>query len=150
MNILSIVPFGSATWDLIQSIYEFRWNHITVNNKKCLFQQCVLNQFNNGPHLSSSCPLTNKPAEISITSPLISLKPSKETLAKSKFFKKYNIAKKLYSQVSKSNINNIIKIKNTFPKLPTKKIVKVNNIVNKSGLVKLKKKMTIKGPLRNK
>jgi len=95
MNILSITSFGSATWNLIQSIYKSEWDHITMNNKKCLFQQYVLNQFNNGPHFSSSCSLTDKPTEISITPPLISLRPSKETLAKSKFFKKDNIAKKI-------------------------------------------------------
>jgi len=69
-------------------------------------------------------------------------------LAKSKFFKKNNIAKKSYAQASKSSINNIVKIKDTFPKLPTKKVVKVNDIINKSGLVESKRKMITKELLR--
>jgi len=69
-------------------------------------------------------------------------------LAKSKFFKKNTIVKKSYAQASKSSINNIVKIKDTFPKLPTKKVVKVNDIINKSDLVESKRKMTTKELLR--
>ena len=69
-------------------------------------------------------------------------------MAKSKFFKKNTIAKKSYTQASKSSINNIVKIKDTFPKLPTKKVVKVNDIINKSDLVESKRKMTTKELLR--
>jgi len=104
----------------------------------------MLNQFNNSLCSLSSHPLANKPAEISIISSPILSRPSKETLVKTKFFKKDNIAKKLYAQVLKSSINNIVKIKDTFPKLSTKKVVKVKNIINKSIPVKLKKKITTK------
>jgi len=69
-------------------------------------------------------------------------------LAKSKFFRKNNIAKKSYAQASKSSINNIVKIKDTFPKLPTKKVVKVNDIINKSGLIESKRKIITKELLR--
>ena len=69
-------------------------------------------------------------------------------MAKSKFFKKNIIAKKSYAQASKSSINNIVKIKDTFPKLLTKKVVKVNDIINKSDLVESKRKMTTKELLR--
>jgi len=58
------------------------------------------------------------------------------------------LQKKLYIQASKSNIDNIVKIKDTFLKLPTKKVVKVNNIVNRSGPVKSKMKITTKRLLR--
>ena len=51
----------------------------------------------------------------------ISSKLSKETLDKMKF------NKKSYAQTSKSNMENIIYIKDVFPKLLTKKI---NNIIN--------------------
>ena len=69
-------------------------------------------------------------------------------MAKSKFFKKNIIAKKSYAQASKSSINNIVKIKDTFPKLLTKKVVKINDIINKSDLVESKRKMTTKELLR--
>ena len=54
---------------------------------------------------------------------------SKETLAKSKF-NKINNNRKSYTQASKFNIENIIHIKNIFPKLSTKKVIEINNIVN--------------------
>ena len=56
--------------------------------------------------------------------PRISPRLSKKTLNKLKF------NKKSYVQASKSNIENIIYIKDTFLKLPTKKVIKINNIVN--------------------
>ena len=108
----------------------------------------MLNQFNNGLCSLFSHLLENKPTEISITPPSIFLRLSKETLAKSKFFKKDNIKKNHMLKYWNLTLKNIIKIKNTFPKLPTKKVVKVNDIVNKSSLVKLKKKITIKRPSR--
>jgi len=77
----------------------------------------MLNQFNNGLHSLSSYSLADLFAKIE---------------------------EKLYTQALKSSINNIVKIKNAFPKLSTKKIIKVNDIVNMSSSVKLKKKITIK------
>ena len=56
--------------------------------------------------------------------------------------------KKLYTQTSKINVKDIVHIKNMFLTLFSKKIVKVNNIINKSNIVKLKIKMTTKKPLR--
>ena len=56
--------------------------------------------------------------------------------------------KKFYAQASKINIKDIIYIKNMFLTLTPKKIVEVNNIINKSSMVKPKIKMTTKGPLK--
>lgn len=64
--------------------------------------------------------LKKKSTEVSRISPRL----SKKTLNKLKF------NKKSYVQASKSNIENIIYIKDTFLKLPTKKVIKINNIVN--------------------
>jgi len=70
----------------------------------------------------------------------ISSRLSKETLDKLKF------NKKSYAQTSKSNMENIIYIKDAFPKLPTKKI---NNIVNnKMSQAKYKINMITKSPSR--
>ena len=56
--------------------------------------------------------------------------------------------KELYAQASKISIEDVICIKNTFPTTFSKKIVKINNIINKSISVKPKIKMTIEGPSR--
>jgi len=45
-------------------------------------------------------------------------------------------------------MEDIIHIKDAFPSLPTKKIVQVSNILNKSELVKSYMKITIKEPSR--
>jgi len=71
-------------------------------------------------------------------------KPSKKGLANSRFHSS-NISKKSYTQVSKSNIKDIVYIKDIFPKLSIKKVIEINDIVNKNGLTKSRKNMTIKG-----
>ena len=79
----------------------------------------------------------------------ISPRPSKETLAKSKFNKKINSNKKSCTQASKSNVEDIIHIKDVFLKLPTKKVIEINDIVNnKTGQAKPKINMTTKDPSR--
>ena len=72
----------------------------------------------------------------------ISLRLSKETLAKLKFNKKINSNKKSYIQASKSNMEDIIYIKDVFSKLPTKKVIETNNIIN-SKISQAKSKINI-------
>ena len=55
-----------------------------------------------------------------------------------------NNNKKLYGQASKINIKDIINIKNMFLTLFLKKVIEVNNIINKSSMVKPKIKMATK------
>jgi len=55
---------------------------------------------------------------------------------------------KSYAQASKINVEDVICIKDTFSTTSPKKITEINNIINKSSLVKSKIKMTIKKPLR--
>jgi len=66
-------------------------------------------------------------------------------LAKLKLNNKANNTKKSYTQASKNNMEDIIYIKKTFLKLPTKKVVEINDIINnnKIGLVKSKINMII-------
>ena len=72
----------------------------------------------------------------------ISSRLNKENLAKSKYISKS------YAQASKSNVEDIIYIKNAFSNLPTKKVVEINDIVNKTSLVKPRINMTTKRPSR--
>lgn len=89
---------------------------------------------------------SGKPANISRIPFSISLRPSKEILVKSKFYKgkgKAGVTSKKtpkeYSdaQVSKSNIKKIINIKNNFPNLSAKKIEKVYKVLNKPKKISL-------------
>ena len=59
-------------------------------------------------------------------------------------------AGKSYAQASKLafNTSKVLKIKETFPSLNTKKIDQVNNIVNGQDKTKPRIKMTTKGPSR--
>jgi len=85
-------------------------------------------------------PLKNKQTDI-LRIPLpISSRPSKSMLAKSKIFNKNqpsnsssNFNNQSYVQVSKSNIKEIIKIKDTFPKLSFDKITEIYNIINNTS-----------------
>jgi len=56
--------------------------------------------------------------------------------------------KKSYTQASKINVEDIVYIKDMFLTLTSKKIIKVNNIINKLSIVKSQIKMTTKEPSR--
>lgn len=48
-----------------------------------------------------------------------------------------------YTQASKEDIKNIIKIKDAFPKLPSNKIIEIHNIINNKGIKRRKPKINI-------
>lgn len=79
-----------------------------------------------------------------------SLKPS--PLPNSSKLKEINltksIIKKSYAQALKISIKDIVHIKNIFLTLTSKKIIEVNNIINKLSTVKYKIKITTKEPLK--
>jgi len=90
-----------------------------------------------------------KSTQVSRILPFILSRLSKETLAKSKFNKKTNNNKNSYAHTLKSNVENIICIKDAFLKLSTKKVIKINNIINnKIGQTKPKINITTKDLLR--
>jgi len=107
------------------------------------------------PTTSKNSKEINKPSPTNIERiPLpIPAKSQKKVNVISKFFKSNKLANttrqplKLYAQASKQNISTfeIIKIKETFPSIGTKKIDQINNIVK--GILKLKPyiQMTMKG-----
>ena len=147
-DILLIFKFEAVAWQLISAIYESGWDKLIADNKNKSFWQCVSAQFDRRK-TTTSFNLKEKSAQVSRIPPSISPRPNKETLAKLKFNKKINGNKKSYTQTSKSNVENIICIKDAFPKLPTKKVIEINDIVNnKTGQAKPKINMTIKGPSR--
>ena len=144
-DILLIFKFGAVAWQFINAIYESGWDKLIADNKNKSFWQCVSAQFDRRK-TTTSFNLKEKSAQVSRIPPSISPRPNKETLAKLKFNKKINSNKKSYTQTSKSNVENIICIKDAFPKLPTKKVIDIVN--NKTGQAKPKINMTTKGPSR--
>jgi len=75
----------------------------------------------------------DKKAEVLRIPSSLSFQPSKSILAKSKFYRKnqlFNGNNKTYIQASKNNMDDIIKIKDAFPKLPAKKIIEIHNMIN--------------------
>lgn len=103
--------------------------------------------------LSSNKSKKEKKTDISRILPLISLRLSKSIFAKSKFYNKNPLLSlnskpniKLYSQASKGDISEIIKIKEVFPKLFSNKVLKVHKVINKLDIKdKPKFNMTTKG-----
>jgi len=67
--------------------------------------------------------------------PTVPSQPNKDFLAKPKPYTSNN-SKKSYIQASKSNVKDIICIKNVFPSLLLKKIIEVNDLLSKSKSVK--------------
>ena len=90
-------------------------------------------------NITSSKLLTEKQADITRIPLQIPFRPSKSVLAKSKPYKKNqllssdsNSNSKYYTQFSKGNIREIIKIKKAFPKLSSKKISEIYKVINSS------------------
>jgi len=109
---------------------------LTANKDNKSFRQCVVSQFNVKTTKNITYNLAKrKQANILKVSPPISPRPSKSILAKSKFFKKnstldpaHKSNKQLSAQIFKNNIRNIIKIKETFPKLSSQKVSKIYKV----------------------
>jgi len=129
-----------------------------VNKNNKFFRQYVYVQFNR--NISNKSIFNNtfkgKQVNISRTFLSISLRPSKNLLAKSKFFEKNLITdsvkksnNKLYAQALKGNIKDIFKIKDAFSKLSLDKVSEIHDIMNKlSQKGKLKFSMTTKNLYR--
>jgi len=101
---------------------------------------------------------TDKKAEISRVLPSIPPRPSIEVLKKSKFFenkcknpahKSNNKDSQLYVQTLSLNTKEILKIKEKFPNISSKKIEEIYRTINNSGKLKLKINMTTKEPSRH-
>jgi len=94
----------------------------------------------------------DKQANISrIPSPILP-RLSKSILTKFKYYKKSqssNSKTKSFAQATKNNLEDILKIKDAFPKLLSSKIIKLHNVTNNSRVKdKSKLNMTTKGPFR--
>ena len=88
---------------------EFGWNKLIANQDKKSFRQCVSVQFNRKSTNNIIPRKENKDKKVNISRILLSIppRPSKNILAKSKYYKKSqlisNFNKPSYAQVFKSN-----------------------------------------------
>ena len=156
-DILQISEFGFTAWEFISAIYESSWDKLIVSRNNNSFKQCVYSQFNRTPNnIAIFKPMKEKQADMSRIPLSIPSRLSKTVLAKSKYFNKnllsnfsFKNSDYLYAQVSKSNIENIIRIKDAFSNLSSNKINKIHKVMNNSTQKdKLKINITTKGPSR--
>ena len=150
---------GDAIWNFISSVYGAKWDSLHTDNRTNTLRAKIVSKFtlriptlapngnNNKKEVPKSSPVTiNKAPPL----PPLPAKSKKEINTISKYFqpKKNSIeasnhspksnAGKSYAQASKSSFNasEVLKIKETFPSLNTKKIEQVNNIVNGQNKIK--------------
>jgi len=160
-NIKDLEGVGKAVWEFFSSIYDLHWNGLYVDEANTTFRNKIKFKFTLQVPKSMN---NNKSKEIvkstfiSLISPLIPAKLQKEVNELSKYFKKNTNSqqKKLYanatssfkqpSPVTPKNIaRETLKIKETFPNLPDKKIEKMQKVINGSkDKVKLKINMITK------
>ena len=151
---------SETAWLFISSIYEFGWDLLYTDKENKMFRQKVAFKFILNTYSHNSTSNSNKskykPVEIIKLSPPIPTRLSKEILEKLKFFEKeYKSMEKvkpnnklLYAQVLTPKVSDILKIKENYPNLPTKKIKNIHKIINDFNKSKLRINMTTKGLLR--
>lgn len=158
--------FVQAAWLFILFIYETGWDMLKTNNNNRMFRQNVVSNFisktntkvnDNINKSNKKNNSTNKEKQVEVVKipPPIPPRPSKETLEKSKFYKKIYIKSKenvntkdrhLYAQALTSKVNEILKLKEKFSNLSNKKIESIHNTINNSRKIKLRINLTTKEP----
>jgi len=144
-DIPSLVDFGQVAWTLISFIYKSSWNALKIDDINISFYQKFSTKFSNKVLVLKSGKKTKKsptknPVKFSNLLPiLVPLRPSKKELSKSKYYGKNH--KKIqnqsgkkkectYAQVLSGNIKEILKLKNKFSNLLTKKIKDIHSLKN--------------------
>ena len=159
---------GDAIWNFISSVYEARQDSLYTNQKSNTLRAKISLKFtprttppNNG-NKKNIAKLALVTINKVLSPPPLPAKTRKEVNVISKYFQskkpmvenkdqgKNNSYGKSYAQASKPSINTleVLKIKETFPSLSTKKIDQVNSIVNSQSKPKLCIKMMTKDPSR--
>ena len=159
-NLEDFHGIGKAVWNFIFSVYKANWNVLYTDNNSTSLRRKIVAKFTlkTQSMTAKNIKVINKlsPASIEkILSP-IPAKFQKEVNLISKFFKSNKPANvntqppKSYFQASKQNISmsEVIKIKETFLSMNTKKIDQINNIIKGTSKTKPHIQITIKGPSR--
>jgi len=153
---------SKAIWEFISSVYNLHWDVLFVDENNMILRSKVKSKFaphTKVPQTSNKGKFMPKPTFVSSILPPILAKSPKEVKEISKFFKKIEkpITKKSYAQAltpkplfsdkSSNIVMNTLKIKETFPNLPNKKINSIQKVINSSNSkAKLRLNMTTKGP----
>jgi len=159
---------GDSVWNFISAVYQASWDSFLTDNKSKSLREKIASKFS--PRITPTNAQKNSkdlPKSVPISfdkvppPPPLPAKSAKKVNAISKYFqnKKPSIENKKkegsnptksYAQASKSHAttSDVLKIKEAFPALNTKKIDQVNNIVKGNPKLKLKIQMTTKGSSR--
>ena len=147
-NISSFLGFGQIVQSLISAIYDSSWDALKMNDNNKPFCTKVFKQFDkkvmvNVLNKKSEKILISKPIDFSNISPLLFLlRLFKKELNKSKYHGKNqkmpnNILKNhTYAQALFRNIEDILKIKDSFFNLLNKKIENIHKTINNTGKMK--------------
>ena len=161
-EVMYLKGIGEATWNFISTFYESEQNLLVSNKENCSFRQNFVAKFTSKLHETNMKTKNgiqvDKPASF-VKIPLsIPMKLPKEVQEILKFFKKNTQpterkdTRKSYAQVLSmllsTNTSKILKIKQMFPKLQTKKIENIQKIINSKGRLKPKISMMTKDPSR--
>jgi len=124
-----------VAWTFILSIHKGGWDALKIDNNNISFYQKVSVKFSNLPTLP------------------VSPKLSKEELTKSCYYKK-NYKKSqnqfgrkkehTYAQALSRNVKEILKLKNNFPNISSKKIKEIYRTINNTSKMKSHINMTTK------
>ena len=151
---------GEAIQNFISLVYSANWNSLHANKQSNLLRRKIVAKFTPKTHLAPSKNSKEvngpNPANIERIPLSIPAKSQKEVNIISKYFKNIKLATnfkqplELYAQASKQNISTseVIKIKEAFPSIGTKKIDQINNIVKDTPKTKPYIQMTMKDSLR--
>jgi len=159
---------GDAIWNFISSVYASKWNALFTDQKSNTLRGKISSKFTPRIPPTNGRPTKDIPKSTPVTInkapllPPLPAKPKKEINVISKYFQQKKPmtinserpinqqSNKSYAQASKSTFNTseVLKIKETFLALNTKKINQVNDIVNGQSKFKPRIKMTTKGPSR--
>jgi len=151
---------GKAIWNFISLVDYANWDSLYADKQSNSLRRKIAAKFTpkTQPTTGKNSKEINKLylAIIERIPPPIPTKSQKEVKIISKFFKSNKLANttkqlpRLYTQASKQNINTseVIKIKEMFLSIGTKKIDQINNIIKDTSKLKPHIQMTMKGSSR--
>ena len=155
-NITEFEGMGDAIWNFISLVYKAKWDSLHTDWSTNMLRSKILSKFtlrtptakgNGNKEIPKSTPVTVNRASPPL-SPL-STKPKKDVNTIPKYFQSKNHSDKnktsngnlgkSYAQATKpvANTSDVLKIKEAFPSLNTKKVDQVNNIVNRQSKPRL-------------
>jgi len=167
-DLLDFNGIGDSIWNFISAIYQANWDVFYTDNKSTTLRAKIAFKFMSRitPSNNKSNKETTKTVLVTINKvpllPSLPVKSKREVNVISKYFQnkkplaenKNMVRNKKstmsYTQATKLSANTleVLKIKETFPALNTKKIDQINNIVKGNSKPKPQIQMTTKGPSR--